>query len=173
MVEEVVVPRAVLPAPEDEPGGCCFIRRLRSTERDACDAFFGRLHRHDVLWRFGGPRSSGACLLPGRVASRRSLAFAAASSSGEILGILNIEYLDPVTAEIALIVRSDLKRRGIGSALLAHMMTWAQTAGLKRLVGHVLAENRIMLRLAIAAGFRRAGGDQVLVELSWPAQTTF
>lgn len=171
MVEKTAAPNAALTAPREGRRGRYLIRELTSSEGEACDAFFGRLHRHDVRWRFGGPRSSGACLLPDRVATRRSLAFAAASSSGDILGVLNIEYLDPATAEIALIVRSDLKRRGIGSALLSHAMGWSKAAGLRRLVGHVMAENKTMLRLAIAAGFRCASGDQVLVELSWTAET--
>ncbi|CDX39054.1 hypothetical protein MPLSOD_340145 [Mesorhizobium sp. SOD10] len=147
------------------------IRKLRSTETEACDAFLSRLCSHDVRWRFGGPRLSGACLLPARVAGRRSLAFAAANMSGEILAILNVEYLDPATAEIALVVRSDLKRRGIGSALLRHVMRWTRAAGLRRLVGHVMSDNRIMLRLALAAGFRPTAGDQALIEFSWVAPT--
>jgi acetyltransferase len=170
MVEKTAVPHAAPTPPREGPRGRYVIRRLASSEGEACDAFFDRLHRHDVRWRFGGPRSSGDCLLPDRVATRPSLAFAAARPSGEILGVLNIEYLDPATAEIALIVRSDLKRRGIGSALLSHTMRWSKAAGLRRLVGHVMAENKVMLRLAIAAGFRCAGGDQVLVELSWVAE---
>lgn len=165
MVENAESLGAVLAV--SEFGERYLIRKLQSTEMDACDAFFSRLCRHDIWWRFGGPRSSGAWLLPGRVKGRRSDAFAAASMSGEILAILNVEYLDPATAEIALIVRSDLKRRGIGSALLHHVMTWTRAAGLRRLVGHVMPENRIMLRLALAAGFRRAGGDQALIEFSW------
>jgi acetyltransferase len=91
--------------------------------------------------------------------------------SGDILAILNVEYLDPATAEIALVVRSDLKRRGIGSALLRHVMTWTRAAGLRRLVGHVMSDNRIMLRLALAAGFRPTAGDQALIEFSWVAPT--
>ncbi|MFC3325129.1 GNAT family N-acetyltransferase [Mesorhizobium cantuariense] len=167
MVEMTESPSAGIAAPNDEHHGCYLIRSLQGVEGGLCDTFFSRLRRSDLRWRFGGPRTSGACLLPCRNATLRGMAFAACSVSGDVLGILNLEYVDPSTAEIALIVRWDAKRRGIGRALISHVMRWSKAVGLKRLVGHAMPDNKAMLRLAIAVGFRRAGGDQALIELSW------
>ncbi|SDA91346.1 GNAT family N-acetyltransferase [Mesorhizobium qingshengii] len=158
-------------SPASRCGGHIVVRQLRGSEESACDAFFGQLHWYDVRWRFGGPRTSGGCLLPRREGFCQSLAFAASSEAGDILGIINVEYLDADTAEVALIVRSDLKHQGIGALLLSHVMNWSRTSGLKWLTGHVMTDNKAMLRLALAAGFICVGGDQALVELNWPIDT--
>jgi hypothetical protein len=57
-------------------------------------------------------------LLPRREGSRQSLAFAAYRKADDILGVINVEYLNADTAEVALVVRSDLKNQGLGSLLL-------------------------------------------------------
>jgi acetyltransferase len=56
-------------------------------------------------------------------------------------------------AEFAIIVRSDLKSRGLGRLLLDKMIRYARARGTKRLVGTVLRENQAMLKLARSSGF--------------------
>jgi acetyltransferase len=56
-------------------------------------------------------------------------------------------------AEFAVLVRSDLKRRGIGRLLLDKLIRYQKSRGTRRLVGHVLADNTAMLSLAASLGF--------------------
>jgi acetyltransferase len=60
---------------------------------------------------------------------------------------------DNVRAEFALVVRSDMHRRGLGRLLLAHLIEYARSRGISELFGDVLAENRPMLALCSQLGF--------------------
>lgn len=53
----------------------------------------------------------------------------------------------PAAAEIAIVVRDDEQRVGIGGVLLARLIQFAQAAGITSLRGDMLAENRPVLRL--------------------------
>ena len=55
---------------------------------------------------------------------------------------------DNIDAEFGIIVRSDLKSRGLGQLLLDKMIRYARARGTKRLVASVLRENHRMLALA-------------------------
>ena len=61
-------------------------------------------------------------------------------------------------AEFALAVASDWQRRGYGELLMRHVLAYATSRGIKRVVGHVLPENHAMLGLAERVGFLRALG---------------
>ena len=60
---------------------------------------------------------------------------------------------DNVRAEFAIVVRSDMHRRGLGRLLLAHLIEYARSRGISELFGDVLAENRPMLALCSQLGF--------------------
>jgi acetyltransferase len=60
---------------------------------------------------------------------------------------------DRVTAEYALIVRSDLGGRGIGTALMTRLIDYARAEGVQRLDGMILSENRNMRALVTRLGF--------------------
>jgi acetyltransferase len=69
---------------------------------------------------------------------------------------------DNIDAEIAIIVRSDLKGRGLGQLLFDKMIRYARAQGTQRLIGTVLHENGSMLQLARDNGFAvepEPGGD--------------
>jgi RimJ/RimL family protein N-acetyltransferase len=73
--------------------------------------------------------------------------------SGAICGIVHLVRLSPTHAEIALIVRSDRARQGIGESLLHAALARAAEQGLSKLDALVLYENIPMLRLARKVGF--------------------
>ena len=54
---------------------------------------------------------------------------------------------DPTVGEIALVVRDDQQRQGIGSFLLWHLARIAKQSGLIRLRANMLAENSVMRHL--------------------------
>jgi L-amino acid N-acyltransferase YncA len=72
---------------------------------------------------------------------------------GAVCGVVHLVRVAPMRAEIALIVRSDRVRRGIGEKLLRAALTRASREGLAALDAFVLHENIAMLRLARKVGF--------------------
>ena len=71
----------------------------------------------------------------------------------ETLGVVRA-VIDPdnVTAEFAIMVRSDLQRRGLGRVLLHKMIEYLAGRGTQRMVGMVLRENDGMRELARSLG---------------------
>ncbi len=57
------------------------------------------------------------------------------------------------TAEVALVVRDDLQKRGVGTELLNYLTLLARKEGLLGFTAEVLIENRPMMRLFERAGF--------------------
>ncbi|MDB5366328.1 MAG: GCN5-related N-acetyltransferase [Rhodospirillales bacterium] len=73
------------------------------------------------------------------------------------------------SAELALIVRHDWQRRGVGRALTRALLEAAQRYGVLDIWALVLRENRPMLRLLAGFGFTVAvePGDPMLVRARW------
>lgn len=117
----------------------------------------------DLRRRFLGPvrPQIGAlsCLLS-HVDQDRHIAVAAydpndAGGGAEILGVVRlIVAQDDRQGEFAIMVRSDLKGQGLGHGLMQEMLHWARERGLARVEGHVLPENKDMLRMVRTLGGR-------------------
>lgn len=89
----------------------------------------------------------------------REMAFVATTpdgpDAGEIAGeVRAFVYPGGTTAEFAILVRSDLKRRGLGRALLAKMIDYCRASGLAELIGQILPENDAMIALARRCGMQ-------------------
>jgi acetyltransferase len=70
------------------------------------------------------------------------------ASAPELVGVAHlIGDPDNERAEFAILVRSDLHRRGIGRLLMKRLIEYAKARGLSELFGHVLRENAPMLGL--------------------------
>jgi acetyltransferase len=66
----------------------------------------------------------------------------------ETLGVARaIADPDNISAEFAIIVRSDLKGQGLGSILLRKLIAYCRSRGTKEIVGEALAHNQRVLRL--------------------------
>lgn len=107
--------------------------------------------RHDL------PRSELARLT--QIDYDREMAFVAEArdehGTPQTLGVARaLSDPDGLEAEFAIIVRSDLKGRGLGTLLLQRLIEHARERGTRRLVGLVLRENTRMLRLARALGLQ-------------------
>jgi acetyltransferase len=63
---------------------------------------------------------------------------------------------DRERAEFAILVRSDLKGQGLGTALMQALIAYARAQGIGELFGIVLQENRAMLDLVARLGFTSA-----------------
>lgn len=143
------------------------IRELGIADASACTAFGRQVDEGDVRRRFASGRLSLPHLVPALVGAGESdVAFGALDVVGTVFGVLNLAGVSAEAAEIALIVRSDVQRRGIGRALLTHAVDWARHRGISHVFGLVLAENDAMLALAVTTGFRRTRWDGLFVEVS-------
>jgi GNAT superfamily N-acetyltransferase len=126
-------------------------RPLIEPEWDMVRDFVRRLDAEDLRLRFGARRDFRDDAILRR-------AFDIASGVGEIAwvldeaaaiaGIAHRIMVSPSEAEAGLIVRSDVKRAGIGEFLLRDMAARSARQGLKTLSALVLRENYPMLRLA-------------------------
>ena len=68
--------------------------------------------------------------------------------------------VQPGQAELAFVVVDTYQGKGIGTALMRHLLAIARDAGLKELTAEVLPENAAMLKVFSGFGFRaRTGGD--------------
>jgi GNAT superfamily N-acetyltransferase len=143
------------------------IRELRAADAQACDVFFRHLDREDIRMRFASLRHfSIHDFLPRLNRVNANVAFAAFDAAEMILGVINLVDLSYDSAEVAVIVRSDYKRRGVGGSLLAHVIQRAECDGRSRLIGYVLAENQAMLALARVMGFQSTRWDSFFIEVS-------
>jgi len=141
------------PLPADHPAYC---------------AFAARLEREDLRLRFAGLvklecDALRAQLLAIDHTQHEALAVFA---GGEMLAIGHLVRTAPATAEFAIIVRSDLKRRGLGRVLLARLMLQACELRLGALTAQILSENLPMQRLAREAGFRASGRSGFLIDMA-------
>ena len=138
------------------------LRPLRPEDEAAHREFAARLSPTDLRQRFfrtirGLPAAQWWRLI--HIDYRRDMAFIATapddSGRSETLGVARMVMdADWKSAEIALIVRSDLKRLGLGQALFGHMLRYCRERGVRRVFGTVLPDNTAMLALARKFGMR-------------------
>jgi acetyltransferase len=85
----------------------------------------------------------------------RAIAFVALDeASGEVLGVVRLHAdKDYQKGEYAILVRSDLKGRGLGWRLMKLLIRYARSEGLQCVEGQVLKENIMMLRMCAELGF--------------------
>jgi len=140
-----------LEAREAIPGmGEFFVRPVRPEDAKPFTEFFTKLQPDDVRLRFFSPLRS----LPNNLLSRlthidydRDMAFAMFDDK-ELFGIAHFSAdPDKLKAEYAVLVRSDLKGHGIGTALMKRIIAYAKAYGVGEIFGDVLEENTMMLSL--------------------------
>jgi acetyltransferase len=144
----------------DWQGERIVIRPVRPEDEPQHREFIERLQAEDVRMRFFGlrrnlPRSEMARLT--QIDYAREMAFLAvrtrADGSAETLGVARaVADPDNIEAELGIVVRSDLKGRGLGHVLMEKLIRYLVAKGTERLVAHVLRENRAMRALAESHG---------------------
>ena len=137
------------------------LRPIRPEDEGQHRAFLEQLTPEDIRMRVFYtrrelPRSELARLT--QIDYAREMAFiaerAAADGRPETIGTVRaVSDPDNIEAEFAIIIRSDLKRCGLGRLLLDKIVRYARGRGLARLSGVVLRENTGMLELAKHCGF--------------------
>jgi GNAT superfamily N-acetyltransferase len=130
--------------------------------------FLRRTHRDDLRRRFGHPFD-----VDDEVTARRLFDVRAGSGeiswvldpSGAIAGVAHRVMISPAAAEIAVLVRSDCQRRGIGEFLIRSLVRRAAQQRLRALHAVVQRDNRGVLRLAAKFPYQCRTGTALTVEL--------
>ncbi len=140
-----------------------FLRPIRAEDADALRDMLARCSAHDIRMRFMAPVKQLDHVFAARLSQinyLREMAIVASPIGGdgkhspEICGAVWL-MADPdnMSAEYAVMVRTDLKGHGIGYQLMLEMLKYAKKRGLKRVTGDVLRENSTMLDMAKKLGF--------------------
>lgn len=137
------------------------LRPIRPEDEPEHSAFFKTLQPEDFRFPFFGlvrefPRSQLARYT--QIDYDREMAFIATAEDshgqrttlGEIRAVADP---DNTRAETAIVVRSDIKGKGLGSMLLKKMIAYCRSRGIKELLGETLASNERMLSIATELGF--------------------
>jgi acetyltransferase len=159
-------------------GRALLLRPIRPEDGARHRQFLARVSPEDLRTRF----FSGVHELPEsdlahftQIDYEREMAFIAVAldgaGAGEILGVARACSLpDGTAAEFAVLVRSDLKRQGLGTLLMRKLIRYCGEHGTAELWGSVLAENGAMLHLAEKLGFRARRRELDVVEVALDLQ---
>jgi acetyltransferase len=134
--------------PEDLPAHAELMNRM--TPQDLRLRFFGQvrqIHHHQM-----------ARLT--QIDFDREMAFIASRTGkdghAETLGVVRtITDPDNQRAELAVLVRSDMKGTGLGTMLMDKIIRYQKARGTGAVYAQIMAENSAMLRLALKSGFKR------------------
>ncbi|OGB10808.1 MAG: GNAT family N-acetyltransferase [Burkholderiales bacterium RIFCSPHIGHO2_12_FULL_61_11] len=152
---------AELEEPVDFGGSGALVRPIRPEDEPRLRAFFSDAEAADLRMRFFMARREFAHSELARFSQidyEREMAFIALAPEGSgetrMLGEVRVSTdPDNLRAEFAIMVRSDLKGRGLGRALLAKMIRYLKSRGTGMLVGECLRQNDAMAALARGLGF--------------------
>jgi acetyltransferase len=137
------------------------VRPVRPEDEELVRRFFSRITADDLRLRFFASVKDFGHLFIARLTQldyARAMALVALDeSSGEMLGGVRLHAdANYQNAEYAILVRSDLKGRGIGWLLMQMIIEYARAEGIGRIEGQVLRENTKMLAMCAELGFRTA-----------------
>lgn len=136
--------------PEDEPEHARFLAAIEPQDLQLRFFRVVRAFVHSQLARFT------------QIDYDREMAFIATArvNGDETLGVVRaISDPDGASAEFAILIRSDMKGKGLGSLLMKKLIRYCCERKIGELVGDVLATNTRMLALARDLGFQVVASD--------------
>jgi acetyltransferase len=143
---------------ETRDGWRLFVRPIRPEDEPVIHEFLRHVTSHDLRLRFFAAIKEFSHEFVARLTQldyARAMAFVAFDeATGEMVGAVRI-HSDSIyrSGEYAILLRSDLKGRGLGWALMQLIIEYARSEGLKAISGDVLEENTTMLDLCRDLGF--------------------
>ena len=160
-------------------GESLLVRPIRPEDATAHAEAFRRVPPEDVRYRFFSPLKELSPAMIARLTQidyDREMAFVAVRQAGpggaeRILGVSRLIRApgEAADAEFAVIVGREMKGQGLARHLMERLFDWARAQGIRRIVGHVLADNQPMLGFVRALGFRlhRSAEEEDVVEAVW------
>jgi acetyltransferase len=143
---------------EVKDGWRIFARPIRPEDEPLIHDLLRHVTLEDTRLRFFAPMKEFSHEFIARLTQldyARAMAFVAFDeATNEMVGVVRI-HSDSIYAngEYAILLRSDLKGRGLGWALMQLIIEYAKSEGLKRISGEVLRENSVMLNMCRELGF--------------------
>jgi acetyltransferase len=143
---------------EVKDGWRVFVRPLRPEDEPLIHAMLKYVTMQDLRLRFFAPMKEFSHEFIARLTQldyARAMAFAAFDeATNELVGVVRI-HSDSIyeSGEYAILLRSDLKGRGLGWTLMQMIIEYAKSEGLKAISGDVLTENTVMLAMCRSLGF--------------------
>ena len=154
-----------------------FVRPVRPEDEALFRTFFTRVSDEDLRMRFFQAMRHFSHEFIAQLTQldyARSIALVAIDpDTGEMLGAVRLlADANYDHGEYAILVRSDLKGHGLGWRLMQIMIEYARWLGLRSVVGEVLQENRTMLEMCKALGFKVApnADDPSIMDVSLPIE---
>ncbi|MDU1669697.1 MAG: GNAT family N-acetyltransferase, partial [Bradyrhizobium sp.] len=135
-----------------------FARPIRPEDEPTIHEFLKHVTAEDLRLRFFAPMKEFTHEFIARLTQldySRAMAFVALDeTTNELVGVVRI-HSDSVyeSGEYAILLRSDLKGRGLGWALMQLIIEYAKAEDLKMISGDVLQENIVMLEMCRNLGF--------------------
>ena len=143
---------------EVRDGWRVFVRPLRPDDEPLIHGFLQHVTAQDLRLRFFAAMKQFSHEFIARLTQldyARAMAFVAFDeATHEMVGVVRI-HSDSIyeSGEYAILLRSDLKGRGLGWALMQLIIEYAKSEGLKQIAGEVLQENIGMLDMCRQLGF--------------------
>lgn len=135
-----------------------FVRPIRPEDEPLIHDMLRHVTSHDLRLRFFAPMKEFTHEFIARLTQldyARAMAFVAFDeATNQMVGVVRI-HSDSIheTGEYAILLRSDLKGKGLGWTLMQLIIEYARSEGLKAISGEVLQENTIMLEMCRHLGF--------------------
>ena len=134
------------------------VRPLRPDDDPRIRDLLAHVSQHDLRLRFFDSIKEFSSEFIARLTHldyARAMAFVAIDEgSDETLGVVRLHTDSSREAgEYAILLRSDLKGRGLGWAMMQLIIEYARFQGLKRVYGQILQENSVMLKMCRELGF--------------------
>ncbi len=141
-----------------DKGSPVLVRPVRPEDEAMFRKFFKNVTPGDMRLRYFAPIKRIGHAFLARLTQldyARAIAFVAIDeASEEMFGVVRLlADANYEAGEYAIMVRSDLKGRGLGWKLMELMIEYGRSEGLRRIEGQVLAENRVMLEICEKLGF--------------------
>ncbi len=154
-------------------GSQVFARPIKPSDEPLLREFLQNVSKEDLRLRFFGAIKEFTHPFVARLTQldyARAMAFVAFDQAGkEIIGAVRL-HSDSIyeSGEYAILLKSNLKGRGLGWALMQLIIVYAKSEGLKCISGQVLQENTAMLDMCRELGFqvRTDVGDSDLCEVT-------
>jgi acetyltransferase len=135
-----------------------FVRPIRPEDEPRIHELLRHITSQDLRLRFFAPMKEFTHEFIARLTQldyARAMAFVAFDEvTNELVGMVRL-HSDSIyeSGEYAILLRSDLKGRGLGWTLMQMIIEYAKSEGLKRISGEVLQENTAMLKMCRELGF--------------------
>ena len=143
---------------EVKDGWRVFVRPIRPEDEPLIHELLRHVTSQDLRLRFFASMKEFSHEFIARLTQldyARAMAFVAFDeATNDLVGVVRI-HSDSIyeNGEYAILLRSDLKGRGLGWALMQLIIEYAKSEGLKVVSGDVLAENTVMLAMCRNLGF--------------------